>query len=481
MLARLAFVALTLASFLPPAADRVLASTTAGPALTVPAGWAGIWSVNAVTVDCTTGTIISSSAYYDTLCVGDTTSLWHLWLTRSTQGYMYPTCTGPGFSDTAFDLTCSIGAVPCGYFGTCNASYTDAWAWTRNGDNATATKRDDWAYSGPALPPPTSGCSMTTETRIRIAPAANCSSPPPPSLTGTLELDPGVLNKNSHARWLTAHITPPAPYSAMDINVLSLRLNGVPFADDFPVSTEQGNTVLRVRFDREAVVATLAPGDSVPVTLEGIVGSASFIAVDAVKVPGAIMTTPQAGAHYPPGALVPVSWQLFSDDPVQTVTLLSTFDDGLTWNVEAEGIPNTGNVTWVAPSSPVPSVRLGIASVLLYDETGPVNRVEYAVGGPIAIESVAGVDDESGTFALYGISPQPSRGSFRVSFRLPQTGSARLEVIDLVGRRVAQRDVSGGGLQQIDFGRTERLPPGVYVVRLTRAGQSRTATAVVLR
>ena len=85
--------------------------------------------------------------------------------------------------------------------------------------------------------------------------------------------------------------------------------------------------------------------------------------------------------------------------------------------------------------------------------------------------------------ALEGILPNPAVGGrFSVAFALPTNESARLEVMDITGRRVATREVGslGPGRHQLSLGGGEHLPPGVYLVHLVQAQTSRTARVVVI-
>jgi hypothetical protein len=85
--------------------------------------------------------------------------------------------------------------------------------------------------------------------------------------------------------------------------------------------------------------------------------------------------------------------------------------------------------------------------------------------------------------ALAGARPNPSSGEFSVSFTLGDAASARLEVMDAAGRRVCARDVGslGAGEHLVNLTRGLTLPPGVYLVRLTRGDRSLTARALVVR
>jgi hypothetical protein len=70
----------------------------------------------------------------------------------------------------------------------------------------------------------------------------------------------------------------------------------------------------------------------------------------------------------------------------------------------------------------------------------------------------------------------------RVWCSLPQAAPARLELLDIVGRRVLSREVGdlGAGRHQIELRSGSRLAAGVYVLRLTQGGRSVTAKAVVV-
>ncbi|MEQ1834197.1 MAG: T9SS type A sorting domain-containing protein, partial [Candidatus Eisenbacteria bacterium] len=101
-------------------------------------------------------------------------------------------------------------------------------------------------------------------------------------------------------------------------------------------------------------------------------------------------------------------------------------------------------------------------------------------GGRLGGETRVEVSRSFG-FALLGVQPNPSVGSARVAFELPEAGLAQLEVFDLAGRRVRDtrlRLEAGPQSLALDAGR--RLPPGVYRVRLRSEGREARSTAVVI-
>ena len=86
-------------------------------------------------------------------------------------------------------------------------------------------------------------------------------------------------------------------------------------------------------------------------------------------------------------------------------------------------------------------------------------------------------------FSLGRPWPDPARGAARVSFTLPDAAPARLEVVDIGGRRVFEREVGGSGAGEhvIDLDSAARWPPGIYLVRLIRGDRARTAKLALMR
>ena len=84
-------------------------------------------------------------------------------------------------------------------------------------------------------------------------------------------------------------------------------------------------------------------------------------------------------------------------------------------------------------------------------------------------------------FALRALSPNPTRGTFRVEFSLDGSERATLELLDVAGRRMAVREVGdlGAGRHQVEW--KERLPAGIYLVRLAQGRRAQVMKAVVVR
>jgi len=110
-------------------------------------------------------------------------------------------------------------------------------------------------------------------------------------------------------------------------------------------------------------------------------------------------------------------------------------------------------------------------------------HIEYSVGGasPSSMEAASSDDIPKTEFALHRVSPLPARDVLRVEFTLSHDGPARLELMDVAGRRVAEHEVAslGPGRHVIEI--RDRLEAGVYFVRLSQGGRARFAKAVVAR
>ena len=91
-------------------------------------------------------------------------------------------------------------------------------------------------------------------------------------------------------------------------------------------------------------------------------------------------------------------------------------------------------------------------------------------------------DGASGGLRLLGCTPNPARNGLHVAFSLADTRAARLELIDLAGRRVRAADVTafGPGQHSVNLAREGMPSPGMYWVRLSQGGQTLTTRVAVI-
>jgi hypothetical protein len=107
---------------------------------------------------------------------------------------------------------------------------------------------------------------------------------------------------------------------------------------------------------------------------------------------------------------------------------------------------------------------------------GVVENGQESFLGEVMVEVPA-----TSTLAIEAIRPNPADREMWVSFSLPLSEPATLDVIDVSGRRVFEQVVSGTGRHSLDLAAGKRLAPGVYLVRLTQAGKSVVMRASVVR
>ena len=117
----------------------------------------------------------------------------------------------------------------------------------------------------------------------------------------------------------------------------------------------------------------------------------------------------------------------------------------------------------------------------------------WATGSPGTSEMLIGVRTggstadvpASGTaaFALAPVQPNPSRGgALTIRFTLAHAGEARLELLDVSGRRLDARELGarGAGAHTETWARAARPRPGLYFVRVLQGGEARVRRVTVL-
>jgi hypothetical protein len=103
--------------------------------------------------------------------------------------------------------------------------------------------------------------------------------------------------------------------------------------------------------------------------------------------------------------------------------------------------------------------------------------------GAVAVEG----GPQARALAIESVRPNPSRGSTSLRFTLPQAGRARLELLDLAGRRLrtlADGPLAAGPHDAVWDGRDERgvtVAAGLYWARLESAGVSTVRRLVRVR
>jgi len=123
------------------------------------------------------------------------------------------------------------------------------------------------------------------------------------------DFKPDRLNLRSRDEWVTGYLSPQAPYTVQQIDVASIRLNGVvAVATDRPLRIEDHGATLRVQFLRSEVVLTVSPGNQVPITVTGAIAGQPFIGVDYISVTKGGFHAPITGQQAIAGGQLDVLW-----------------------------------------------------------------------------------------------------------------------------------------------------------------------------
>ena len=121
----------------------------------------------------------------------------------------------------------------------------------------------------------------------------------------------------------------------------------------------------------------------------------------------------------------------------------------------------------------------------LFDAGVPATaRLAYSVAATERFTAETWIDVPSAhVFALQGARPNPARsGALAVSFSLRTNAPALLELFDVNGRRVSQRDVGsmGPGAHTLRWAEGERVRAGLYWLRLHQGTDSAMSRVVVI-
>ncbi|HTK32051.1 MAG TPA: T9SS type A sorting domain-containing protein [Candidatus Saccharimonadaceae bacterium] len=110
-------------------------------------------------------------------------------------------------------------------------------------------------------------------------------------------------------------------------------------------------------------------------------------------------------------------------------------------------------------------------------------RLGYVEDGAERFTTETWVDVPSTMLSLEGLRPNPASGPLSVSFALPNASPASLEVLDVSGRRILQRDVGsmGAGSHVVRLDEGSGLSPGIYWLRLRQGPRALLARGAVVR
>jgi len=170
-----------------------------------------------------------------------------------------------------------------------------------------------------------------------------------------------------------------------------------------------------------------------------------------------------------------VSWT--QGPGVLSVDLEWSRDGGSHWKTIARDISGT-SWHWTVPNLAVATNRLRVV-VHGMPQSSDASDADFSISPDVTLDA-GGL---APSLALLGASPNPARRTLRVTFALPAARAGSLELVDLLGRRVARRDLGslGAGTHSMELLDGRALPPGLYLLRLDSGGERRTAKVAIVR
>jgi hypothetical protein len=301
-----------------------------------------------------------------------------------------------------------------------------------------------------------------------------------PPIPAEFAFSPGSLNLGSNGRWVTGYIEPTPPFLPVDIVFASVRLNGLVAADSAAPRVigdygDDGRPDLALKFDRAAVQLVLPEGPRVPVRVEGSIGPRTFVGTDSVKVKGGKVTRPQRDEIVSPLEPYWVRWEIPKEVRVSSVALVHSLDQGASWHLDVSQLPNKGLAQWTPPLVVADSVLVAVVEIT----ASPGDTLVTAVLGVsefFRLATPTAVEVLPARLEFTPIRPNPSVGTARMRFALPQRGRVDLALYDIQGRRLATlvagdmdagwHEVSWDG--RIDAGGS--VGAGLYFARLRAGG-----------
>ncbi len=195
--------------------------------------------------------------------------------------------------------------------------------------------------------------------------------------------------------------------------------------------------------------------------------------------PMVAVTAPAGGEFWGVGSQQTITWSATDWlGSVDSVSVEWTANGGVGWMPIAHGLANTGAYPWTIPDQPTSSAGVRITA---YDHR---RNIGSGAGGMFVITDALAVGEGAQPrLFLEAPWPNPARTHARVRFSVPRPGRVRLEIVDLVGRRVwSQEDVLPAGVYTRRWERAgSPLDPGLYFVRLVTPVGVRAARLVLLR
>lgn len=189
------------------------------------------------------------------------------------------------------------------------------------------------------------------------------------------------------------------------------------------------------------------------------------VTVDESAGPFEVLSQAETGIQVPAGVHLPIEWDVANTDnetiDAQEVDVWLSINGGESFDVLlAENIPNTGDAVVELPNEDIEEARLMIkASENIFYA---VNKENFEITTDLSTD-----EEQLDEVSVY---PNPSEGVFNVAFQSIDGGPVAIEVYNIQGRRVYQKEFEGATdiEHQIQL---EHAESGLYILRIKNGVQ----------
>jgi beta-lactamase superfamily II metal-dependent hydrolase len=201
------------------------------------------------------------------------------------------------------------------------------------------------------------------------------------------------------------------------------------------------------------------------------------------SAPVVAVTAPDGGEEWDAGSLQSVTWSASDNVGVTAVDVDYSLHGALgPWQAVQHGVANSGTLSWTLPAQTSDSALVRVTA-----SDAALNNASDLSAALFRIVPSAATDVPGGGALAFGLgrpAPNPSRDAVRLQFSLTAPDRVRLEVLDVLGRRVwgTEADADAGLHTVLWDGRNATggaVGQGLYFVRLT--GRPGTVTAKLVR
>jgi hypothetical protein len=188
-----------------------------------------------------------------------------------------------------------------------------------------------------------------------------------------------------------------------------------------------------------------------------------------------VLTAPNGGETWPIRSERTVSWT--KGPGVGAVDVEVSRDGGLHWETIATDQVGT-QVTWTVtpPTSAPASALVRVRDAVFFARSDASNAPFVIVPPTVAVGGPA-----TTSFGLIAAAPSHAGAALAVRFALATREAARLDLVDIAGRRVGTRAVGGygPGAHVVTLEEARGLASGLYFVRLVQGSRSAAMKALV--